>query len=260
MPLLSRRLAAFVLLAALVAVLAGGVLAQSGSSGTPAAELEPTTSASLEPGEVTAGQIADRIAAAWSSVSTYRTVGTVMPGLGTPEASPVPDQPASAERTVILPGTKRLEIQDGNGTIEIVLANGVLAKRITPAGGEPGGWETIDPADIDPNDPLSQTYTAMLGPEQPPYSGLSNRQRERIGTEIGASEINGRNCTGYLFPEVTETGEAIEVYLYLDTDDLPCRIETQTSDAISRTDFFFNEPLTIATPAALGTPEPSPTT
>jgi hypothetical protein len=255
---LSRRLAVLGILAALVAVLGGGVLAQSTPTGTPGADLEPTTSASLEPGEVTAGQIADRIAVAWASVQSYRTVSVVIPKAGTPEASPVAGEPASAERTVILPDTKRLVIRDASSTTEIVLSGGILSKRITPANGQPGAWETVDLAKVDPNDPFRSAYTGMLNPEHPPYSGLSNRQRDRIGTESGTTEINGRACTGYLFPEVTETGEVVKVYIYLDVNDLPCRIETQTT-ALSRTDFFFNEPLTIATPAAFGTPEPSPT-
>jgi hypothetical protein len=254
---LSRRFAVLGILAALITVLGGGVLAQSTPTGTPGSDLEPTTSATLEPGEVTAGQIADRIAAAWTLVQSYRTVSVVIPNAGTPEASPVAGEPASAERTVILPDTKRLVVRDASGTTEIVLAGGVLSKRVTPANGQPGAWETIDLSTIGENDPFRQTYTSMLGPEHPPYSGLSNRQRDRIGTETGTTEINGRPCTGYLFPEVTETGEVVKVFIYLDATDLPCRIETQTT-ALSRTDFFFNEPMTIATPAAMGTPEPSP--
>jgi hypothetical protein len=255
---LSRRFAVLGILAALIAVLGGGVLAQSTPTGTPGPGLEPTTSATLEPGEVTAGQIADQIAAAWASVHSYRTVSVVIPDAGTPEPSPVAGEPASAERTVILPDTKRLVVRDASGTTEIVLSGGVLAKRVTPVNGQPGAWETVDLSNVGENDPLRQTYTSMLGPEHPPYSGLSNRQRERIGTETGTAEINGRACTGYLFPEVTETGEVVKVFIYLDATDLPCRIETQTT-ALSRTDFFFNETLTIATPAAVGTPEPSPT-
>jgi hypothetical protein len=255
---LSRRFAVLGILAALVVVLGGGVLAQSTPTGTPGADLEPTTSVSLEPGEVTAGQIADRIAAAWLSVKSYRTISFVVPNAGTPEATPVAGEPASAERTVILPDTKRLVVRDTSGTTEIVLVDGVLAKRVTRANGQPGPWETIDLATVGENDPFRQIYVSMLGPEHPPYSGLSNRQRERIGTETGAAEINGRACTGYLFPEVTETGEVVKVYIYLDANDLPCRIETRTT-ALSRTDFFFNEPLTVATPSALGTPKSSPT-
>ena len=229
---------------------AGGVIAQSTRTdpGTPPADSEPTTSATLQPGEVTAGQIADRIAAAWTSVTSYRAVSTLNSRDGTPVATPLADVSASSEREVVLPDTKRLVIREGGAMTEIVLIKGVLSKRVTPVGGEPGAWETVDPATVDDNDPFKLTYETILAPEQPPYSGLSGRQRDRIGTEIGTIEINGRDCVGYLFPEVSETGESFDVVIYLDETDLPCRIETRTL-AISQTDYVFNEPIAIATPA-----------
>lgn len=236
-------------LLALVLTISGGVFAQStpSDSGTPPADSEPTTSATLQPGEVTAGQIADRIAAAWTSVTSYRVVNSLVSDAGTPVASPVAEIATSSEREVVLPDTKRLIIRQGDVTTEIVLAGGVLSRRVTGADGVPGPWETIDPAAVDPNDPFALTYETILAPEQPPYSGLSDRQRDRIGTMVSVTQIAGRTCTGYLFPEVTDTGERFEVFIFLDDSDLPCRIETRTP-AISRTDYFFNEPITIATP------------
>ena len=47
---------------------------------------------------------------------------------------------------------------------------------------------------------------------------------------------------------MSETGESFDVVIYLDEIDLPCRIETRTL-AISQTDYVFNEPIAIATPA-----------
>jgi len=249
MSMLSWRLVAISLLAVVLTAAVRGAFAQSTPSvpGTPPGGSEPTTSATLQPGEVTAGQIADRIATAWPSITSYRAVSMLSSSDGTPMASPVADVTASSEREVILPDTKRLVIRDGGTTTEIVLVDGVLSKRITSAGGELGLWETIDLAEVAGNDPFKLTYETILAPESPPYSGLSDRQRDRIGTEIGADEINGRDCTGYLFPEVTETGESFEVVIYLDETDLPCRIETRTP-AISQTDYTFNESINIATP------------
>ena len=252
MSTLLRRLIPIGLLAVILAVLGTGVLAQTTTdSGTPAADSEPTTSATLQPGEITAGQIADRIAAAWPSVTSYRAVSRLISADATPEAvaSPATDVTASTVREVILPDTKRIVINEGGTTTEIVLAGGVLSKRVTAAGAEAGVWEVVDPAAVADDDPFKRTYETILAPEQPPYSGLSGRQRDRIGTEIGMTEINGRQCTGFLFPEVSETGEGFEVVIYLDATNLPCRIETRTL-AISQTDYFFNEPLTIATPVA----------
>ena len=224
---------------------------------TPTISNDPTTSATLAPGEVTAGQIADRIAAAWPTVASYRSITRIIPASGTPEATPAVELAGRAERHVILPDQKQIVITDQGSTTEIVLVNGVLSKRTTPPGGSPSPWQVIDPATVSPNDPFSRTYETILAPETPPYSGLSGRQRDRIGTEQGQNTINGRACTGYLFPEVTETGERIQVIVYLDNDDLPCRIETRAGLTISQTDYVFNQETAIATPAA-ATPAATP--
>jgi hypothetical protein len=224
---------------------------------TPTVSNDPTTSATLAPGEVTAGQIADRIASAWPTVTSYRSITRIIPASGTPEATPAIELAGRAERHVILPDQKQIVITDQGATTEIVLVNGVLSKRTTSPGGSPGGWQIIDPATVSPNDPFGRTYETILAPETPPYSGLSGRQRDRIGTEQGQSTIDGRACNGYLFPEVTETGERIQVIVYLDNTDLPCRIETRAGLTISQTDYVFNKETAFATPIA-ATPAASP--
>jgi hypothetical protein len=217
------------------------------------AAADPTLSTELAPGEVTAGTIADLVDAAWAGVRQYTSVTEIVPiatDSGSPVASPQVENPARAERNVVLPDTKRIAITEQGMTTEIVLVDRVLSKREIDADGQPGPWETIDPANIDPSDPFSRTYQAMLEPEQPPYSGLSQRQRERIGTNTGESDINGRRCVNYSFPEVSDSGDPITIVIALGADNLPCRIETTTEDSTSRTDYWFNEPITFATPAA----------
>jgi len=217
---------------------------------------DPTTSTELAPDEVTAGAIADLVAAAWTGVTQYSSITEILPVApatpvaGSPIASPEADTTARAERQVILPDTRRIAITEQGKITEIVLIDSVISKREIGADGQPGPWETINPDNIDPSDPFSRTYQAMLEPEQPPYSGLSQRQRERIGTKSGEFEINGRSCVSYSFPEVSDSGDPITVVISLGADNLPCRIETTTEDSISQTDYWFNEPITIATPAA----------
>lgn len=219
---------------------------------------DPTTSATLGPDEVTAGQIADRIAAAWTNVVSYRSTTRILPASGTPVATPAIELAGTADRHVILPDQKRIVITDQGATTEIVLSGGILSKRTIPPGGEPGAWETIDPAQVAENDPFGRTYETILAPETPPYSGLGERQRDRIGTDQGVVSINGQDCEGYLFPEVTETGERIQVIVYLDANDLPCRIETRAGLTISQTDYVFNQEIAIATPIAAASPVASP--
>ncbi len=209
---------------------------------------DPTTSATLGAGEITAGTIADRINSAWATVTSYRATTRVFTAGATPVATPGVEYSGTAERTVILPDQKRVVISDGNGTIEIILSGGVIQQRQTPFGGQPGAWKTIDPTSIADDDPFAVAYASILAPEQPPYSALGDRQRERIGSEQGTLEINGRECTAYGFPEVTLTGEQIRITIYLGIDDLPCRIETLAGLSISQTDYIFNQETAIATP------------
>ena len=255
MPDLPRRLLAIGLLVIVLGLVGGAVYAQTDSQDTGSPEAsEPTTSATLEAGEVTAGQIADRIAAAWTNVTSYRSSTRILPATGTTDATPSVDLAGTAERQVILPDQKRIVISDAFGVTEIVLANGILSKRTTPPGGEPGQWQTIDAANVEPDDPFGRTYETILAEETPPYSGLSGRQRDRIGTDQGQATINGRECTGYLFPEVAATGDRIQVIIYLGDDDLPCRIETRAGLTISQTDYVFNQETSIATPVSVETP------
>ncbi len=212
---------------------------------------EPTVSTELAPDEITAGAIADLIAAAWPSVVAYTSVTEILPiASGSPVASPESGTPPRAERQVILPATKRIAITDLGTTTEIVLINGVISKRVTDPNGVVGAWETIDPANVAQGDPFANTYQSMLQPEQPPYSGLGQRQREQIGTQTGDLEINGRTCRGYTFPTVSDNGEQITIQIYLDDQNLPCRIDTTAHESLSRTDYLFNQPIDFATPVA----------
>lgn len=220
------------------------------TSPTEGATTDPTTSATLGPGEVTAGEIADRIAAAWTSVTSYRATTTIYQVSSSPAATPAAGVTSTAERTVILPDQKRIVISDGNGTIEMIFSGGVLQIRQTPFGGEPGEWRTIDPSAVEDDDPFALAYASILAPDQPPYGSLSGRQRDRIGMEQGTLVIGGRTCTAYEFPEVTVTGELIRITIYLGEDDLPCRIETLAGLSVSQTDYIFNQDVPIATPAS----------
>ena len=212
---------------------------------------DPTTSTQLAPNEVTAGAIADLIAAAWTGVNEYSSITEILPVTtvsGSPIASPQIADAARAERDVIMPDTKRIAITDQGKTTEIVLVGGVISKREISADGATGQWETIDPNNVPADDPFARTYETIQQPEQPPYSGLSPRQREQIGSKVGESEINGRHCVNYSFPEVSDTGESISIVISLGVDNLPCRIETTTGDSVSRTDYTFGSVVSFATP------------
>jgi hypothetical protein len=253
--MIRRSLAAFLTLAAITAVLlfafrdiGEGGAATPESNATESAAEDPTTSSTLGPNEVSAGDIADRIAAAWTAVTSYRSTTRVFSAGATPEATPGSALTGTAERYVILPDQKRIVIYDGNGTIEIVFSGGALQQRQTPYGAETGEWVTIDPTAIDDNDPFALAYASILAPEQPPYSALGQRQRDRIGTRGDTVNINGQECVAYQFPEVTVTGDQIRITIYLGPDDLPCRIETLAGVSVSQTDYVFNQEVAIATP------------
>ncbi len=255
--MIRRLLAAFLTLAAITAVFlfalrdtgeSGAATPEPAPNATSSAAQDPTTSSTLGPDEVTAGELADRIAVAWSGVTSYHSTTRVFSAGATPQATPGTDLTGTAERFVILPDQKRIVIYDGNGTLEIVFSGGVLQQRQTPYGAETGAWVTIDPTAIDDDDPFAVAYASILAPEQAPYSALGQRQRDRIGTRGDTVTINGNECVAYQFPEVTVTGDQIRITIYLGPDDLPCRIETLAGVSVSQTDYVFNQEVAIATP------------
>jgi hypothetical protein len=209
---------------------------------------------------LTVGHLADRMAAAWPGVKTYRTVFTTSAHAGgTPRAgaSPVASPEAGLEviDEVIAPDRKhRVYKQGGAVSSEFiavdnkVYARGPLAAGLEPATPAAGDWVVVDPAAANLATPLGQLVRALAAPAAPPYSELSESRRNRSATPVGEVNVNGHTCAAYGIADTTATGEPINVILALGPDDLPCSFETRAGGTDNVTTFTFNVPLTINPP------------
>jgi hypothetical protein len=216
---------------------------------------------SAVPGQLTVGEIADRIAAAWAGVKSYRSTFSTagMSIVASPVPSPMASPVAALTTTmlvddVILPDRRhRSELRDGMVVSELILVGGAVYERgvqfpdATPVA-DPRAWMKLDPATIPSDSPYRAVYDAMTAPLTPPYSGLSPDERERIAHPIGQVAVGGRMCAGYRVADTTMTGERIEVVIAIGEDDLPCSIETTVGGTVSTTTFEFEIPLTIEPP------------
>ena len=244
----------------LISMIAVLLLAACGGSskpepaGTPAAPTRPAATA--ENVAMTAGQLADMIAAAWSSVQTIRIVRGAAS-----TASPVASAPNAVIRTVTdtdAAGNRRLQLFSANGaSAELVAVDGLLWARgdwpfPAAAAGTPeaGGWFTVDPAMAEQDQAAGPIVSAMLAPVAPVYSGLSESQRQRAIEPLGARTIDGKSCDAYRIPATTQTGQSYDVIISLDADHLPCAIETTGLGQDALETYTFNEAMSIVAPVA----------
>jgi hypothetical protein len=213
---------------------------------------DPTPTATTPPGP-TVGALADRIAAAWTGVSTYRTISQNVELIGTPAAaSPAGLVQPDIVTEVVLPELKRQQMIT-NGTVDaeiVIVGSDVFARGWVSEGLAPieGGWTEVDPETLNPEFPLAMQIAALMAPSQPPYSGLSEDERGRAAKPLGEIDVNGQSCQAYQIADTTETGERVDVTLAMNSDDLPCSIQTKVSGVNYVTTFEFNIPLTITAP------------
>jgi hypothetical protein len=262
--------------AAWLACLSLGIfLAACGSddkpNATPTPSSPPTASSSEQSGP-TVGNLADQIAAVWSSVTSFRTVSGDQSGAGHASATlGTPTGASNIEVTtdIVLPDRKH-QTTSVNGAVEeeyLVVdgklysrGSGVIAMPSTPVA---GGWNEVDTTAVDPQSPAAQLVATLMAPVQPLYAGLSDDERERNAKPLGTITVNDKSCQAFQIVDTTQTGERIEIILAIGADNLPCSIETKVGGTDYLTTFSFNIPLTInapgATPVTLATPPPTNT-
>lgn len=260
-----------------VAIVALLVLAACGGGGgdsTPTPSLLPTPTGSIPvaspaPGQVTVGELADRIAGGWMVATTMRLTASTTMDSATPEALASP--------TTSLDYVVTTEI-DGNGNKRITItALGFFITQVISirgqiwvsgfydawnipesAVGEPfgDGWMVVDTtaADDDPN--FNQFVLTMLSNYPPPYSGLSDSARARVVEPLGDVTVGDRTCSAYRIPATTETGQAYDIILSLDERGLPCSNDTIAFGQTQTNVYEFDTPIEITPPST--TPSASP--
>jgi hypothetical protein len=223
----------------------------SGCGGTTA---DPATATPDSAGELTVGDLADRIAVAWEGIASYRSVFTTQ-ALGSPPAATPSAGAVEVVTEVIVPDRKRqVTWTDGEITAEVIVVNttiharGTLATFLAPSTPVAGDWVTVDAGAVNPASQTGALIGSLLQPVRPPYVELSEAERTRIATPLGERTIGDRACTAYQIADTTATGERLEVVLAIDAGDLPCAIETRAASSLNLTTFTFNLPLTIEPP------------
>jgi hypothetical protein len=233
-----------------VFVALGLLLFVAGCGGNSAPDPTPTATTVPSP---TVGELADMIAAAWSGVSTYRAVSQNVELIGTPAAaSPAGLVQPDIVTEVVLPDIKRQQMIT-NGTVNaeiVIVGSDVFVRGWVSEGLAPveDGWTEVDPETLNPEFPLAMQIAALMAPSQPPYSGLSEDERNRAARPLGEIVVNGQSCQAYRIADTTDTGERVDVTLAINSDDLPCSIQTKVSGVNYVTRFEFNIALTITAP------------
>jgi hypothetical protein len=225
---------------------------------------DATTGASPATGELTVGQLADRIAAAWPSVRTFRETTVSTPFQ---RASPVAlASPRPNATLVVAPGTNTTiddnvlpdrrhitQFVNGQPVVEFVVVGGKIYARgsqvpgVTPVA-DPNAWFVVDPSSLAASSPYAATYSALAKPVAAPYGGLSAAERGRIAHPAGTLRADGRSCDAYRTVDTTQTGERIDITIAIDATGLLCSIETRAGGTDTVTTFTFNLDLTIDAP------------
>jgi hypothetical protein len=272
-PLHKRRLAALfstaIALTFLLAACGGG----GGSSPTPTtlptAPAQGQVSTPL-PGQITVGMLADRIAAAWPSVTTIRQTNVTSIDMGTPTASPQASPTAASNLEVVTEvdasGNKRITVNAlGVFLSQLISIRGQIwalgyqawsipESAVGPAFGD--GWSEINTSGASNDPTFNQLVLNLLSNYPVVYSGLSESARARVVEPMGEQTIAGRTCNVYRIPGTTETGQAYDTYLSLDESGLPCSIDTVSFGQTNSNLYEFNLPIEITPPSA--TPVASP--
>jgi hypothetical protein len=245
----------------LLAVLAGcGPMPEATPTTTPEAApsveesvATPGTPASVE---LTLGELADRVNAAWPAVRSYRITFTgstsaTPSGLGTPVARPQATPGATpvaatgatpvarprgtfvSIREVVLPDRQRQDVRGlGENDHEAIVigdrlyVRGPLVEQIAPGTPE-DVWIVVDPSTLPEGSMLSRLLGGL--PEVPaaPLAGLPQRLLPQVIREMGTVEQEGRECRVYGAADtIPATGMRVDYTIAVDDRDVPCFIET----------------------------------
>jgi hypothetical protein len=245
----------------------------------------PGTSAAAE---LTLGELAERVDAAWPAIRSYRITFTgstsaMATGLRTPVARPVATPGATplatpgatpvarprgtfvSIREVIVPDRQRQDVRGLGANDHEAIAigdrlyvRGPLVEQIAPGTPE-DVWIVVDPSTLPEGSMLSRLLGGL--PEVPgaPLATLPQRLLPQVIREMDTVEFDGRECRVYGAADTVQaTGMRVDYTIAVDDRDLPCFIETGTGgvtqgrDEYSDIDGSFTiEPPAAATPVSV---------
>jgi hypothetical protein len=249
---------------------------------TPPVEERTATPGTPASAELTLGELAERVNAAWPTVHSYRITFTgstlaTPAGVGTPVARPLATPGATSMATpgatpvarareafvsireVVLPDRQRQDVRGlGENDHEAIAigdrlyVRGPLVEQIAP--GTPGDvWIVVDPAAVPEGSMLSRLLGGL--PEIPaaPLASLPDRLFPQVVREMGVVAHDGRECRAYGAADtVPATGMRIDYTIAIDERDIPCFIETGAGgETLGRAEYSnIDASLTIEPPPA----------
>jgi hypothetical protein len=206
--------------------------------------------------ELTLGELAERVDAAWPAVRSYRITFTgstsaMATGLGTPVARPLATPGATplatpgatpvarprgtfvSIREVIVPDRQRQDVRGLGANDHEAIAigdrlyvRGPLVEQIAPGTPE-DVWIVVDPSTLPEGSMLSRLLGGL--PEVPgaPLATLPQRLLPQVIREMDTVEFDGRECRVYGAADTVQaTGMRVDYTIAVDDRDLPCFIET----------------------------------
>ena len=218
------------------------------------------------------GDLADRIAAAWSTVGSYRA--TTIQGSGDLGQIPLPAPPVSGAVApadngsssqavvdeIVLPDQRHYLESTAGSVSEFIAAGGrVYARgRFTQITVRPdldaATWVNLDPAFISPDSSIGQFIASFIGPRaaafSAPLADLQPDTRSRELTPAGMVDVSGRACAAYRWTDTGETGDAMTRTISIDAAGLPCSLEFASGGYTSRVTWDgYNQIAPVAAPA-----------
>jgi hypothetical protein len=232
--------------------------------------------------ELTLGELAERVDAAWPAVRSYRITFTgstsaMATGLGTPVARPLATPGATplatpgatpvarprgtfvSIREVIVPNRQRQDVRGLGANDHEAIAigdrlyvRGPLVEQIAPGTPE-DVWIVVDPSTLPEGSMLSRLLGGL--PEVPgaPLATLPQRLLPQVIREMDTVEFDGRECRVYGAADTVQaTGMRVDYTIAVDDRDLPCFIETGTGGVTQGRDEYsdIDGSFTIEPPAA----------
>lgn len=202
-------------------------------AGNPEPTPEPTNppAPTAAPGELSVGDLVDRVNAAWPQVRSLRATSMSGPvPTDGPDSTPASGVQSSIEEAVA-PDTRRIvRMTDGAITDEQIWVNGTVymwgvfvANAVAPEVGDQV-WVTVDPTIVPAESPVGRQLSYLTRPLDSPFTAMTDDLRAQPAQEAGEVEVGGRVCRGYTFADSTASGTRIDYELALDDAGLPCQL------------------------------------
>lgn len=258
-------------LSLIVIVLAGcgpsGTSTSTDSQDEEAAARDPIPTA--EEGELTVGDLINRVNEAWPGVTSMRVTSTSgpVPTQSDAASSPQPQGAVTIEEWVAPNKRRIVELVGGTVTNEQIYVNGIVymwgmfvGTSVAPEAGTQT-WVQVDDIDaVPPDTPVGYRVSYITRGPDMPFSSISEGMRKRPARESGTVKVGGRTCTLYTFVDSTQLGDRIVYELALDDNNLPCQLVQRAGGFQNSSVYEINEPdIQIIAPDAStpvsGTPE-----